>query len=239
MNKRNWIESLTLGLLLALGIVGAALVLSDGLTRFKALERSVTVKGLSEREVMADVAIWPIKFNLASNDLNELYSSLQEKNELIVAFLLGQGFQSEDISLSSPSIVDKQAQGYGDTERARFRYSGTSTITVYSDKIDRVRQSMTRLPELGKQGIVIAGQDYGSRTEYLFTRLNDIKPAMVEEATTNAREVAAKFAQDSSSRLGKIRQASQGQFSISDRDSNTPYIKKVRVVSTIEYYLSD
>ena len=98
---------------------------------------------------------------------------------------------------------------------------------------------MTRLVELGKQGLAIAGADYEARTQFLFTRLNDIKPDMIEAATRNAREVATRFAQDSDSRLGKIRRASQGQFSIDDRDSNTPHIKKVRVVSTVEYYLSD
>jgi hypothetical protein len=102
-----------------------------------------------------------------------------------------------------------------------------------------VRNAMKGLAELGKQGIVFSGGNYESRTEYLFTRLNDIKPAMIEEATTKAREVAQKFAEDSGSRLGKIRRASQGQFSISDRDRNNPHIKKVRVVSTVEYYLSD
>ena len=100
-------------------------------------------------------------------------------------------------------------------------------------------QAMRRLTELGKQGIAIAGEDYGVRTEFLYTALNDIKPAMIEEATRNAREVAAKFAQDSESRLGKIRTANQGLFSIQDRDSNTAHIKKVRVVSTVEYYLVD
>ena len=98
---------------------------------------------------------------------------------------------------------------------------------------------MTQLVELGKQGVAIAGADYEARTQFLFTRLNDIKPDMIEAATRNAREVATRFAQHSDSRLGKIRRASQGQFSIDDRDSNTPHIKKVRVVSTVEYYLSD
>ena len=92
---------------------------------------------------------------------------------------------------------------------------------------------------LGKKGVVLAGNDFQNRTEYLFKRLNEIKPAMIEEATRNAREVAEKFAKDSNSRLGKIKQARQGQFSISDRDKNNPHIKKVRVVSTIEYYLAD
>jgi hypothetical protein len=98
---------------------------------------------------------------------------------------------------------------------------------------------MNDLAELGKSGIAISGQDYETRTEFLFTNLNEIKPIMIEEATRNAREVAEKFAKDSGSKLGKIKKASQGQFSITDRDSNTPHIKKVRVVSTIEYYLSD
>jgi hypothetical protein len=98
---------------------------------------------------------------------------------------------------------------------------------------------MSRLVDLGKQGIALTGGGYQEQTEYLFTRLNEVKPAMIEEATTKAREVAQKFAQDSNSRLGKIKQASQGQFTISPRDKNNPHIKQVRVVSTIEYYLSD
>jgi hypothetical protein len=98
---------------------------------------------------------------------------------------------------------------------------------------------MGALPELGKKGIVITGGNYQNQTEYLFTRLNDVKPEMIEEATRKAREVAVKFAADSNSTLGKIKQASQGQFSIKPRDKNNPHIKKVRVVSTVVYYLSD
>ena len=98
---------------------------------------------------------------------------------------------------------------------------------------------MKKVVELVKEGIAISGQDYKNKTEFLFTDLNKIKPAMIEEATKNAREVARKFAKDSGSRLGKIKNASQGQFSINDRDTSTQYIKKVRVVSTIKYYLSD
>jgi hypothetical protein len=136
-------------------------------------------------------------------------------------------------------MVDRQAQAYANAPDIKFRYAATSTITVYSTKVDQVRNAMTQLVELGKQGLAIAGADYEARTQFLFTRLNDIKPDMIEAATRNAREVATRFAQDSDSQLGKIRRASQGQFSIDDRDSNTPHIKKVRVVSTVEYYLSD
>ena len=113
------------------------------------------------------------------------------------------------------------------------------TVTVYSTDVEGVRKVMGRLVDLGKQGIALTGGDYQNQTEYLFTRLNEVKPKMIEEATTKAREVAEKFAADSRSRLGKIKQARQGQFSIAERDKNNPHIKKVRVVSTIEYYLSD
>ena len=148
------------------------------------------------------------------------------------------GFSDAEISVSSPSIVDRQAQGY-DSSRIQFRYSADVTISVYSPRVDQVRETMKKLLDLGKKGIAITGQEYDAKTEYLFMGLNRIKPEMIEEATKNAREVAEKFAKDSNSRLGKIRRASQGQFSITDRDSNTSHIKRVRVVSTIEYQLSD
>jgi hypothetical protein len=197
------------------------------------------VKGLSEREFPADVAIWPVKFSEANNDLNQLFSALQAKNALIVAFLKESGFGDEEISVSAPAIVDKQAQGYGDAQKIPYRYTGNSTITVYTKKVETVLKSMKGLIELGKKGIAISGQDYNAKVEFLFTKLNDVKPQMIEEATKNARETAEKFAVDSKSKLGKIKNANQGQFSINDRDSNTPQIKKIRVVATVEYYLSD
>lgn len=239
MQGRNVGGAFVLGVFLCAGLIVLGTILSRGIMTVKALERTVTVKGLSEREAAADVAIWPIKFNEVNNDLNELFSSIQSKNALVVSFLKESGFKDEEISVSVPAIVDRQAQGYSDAARMPFRYSGSSTITVYSGNVEAVRKTMNRVTDLGKKGIAIVGQDYQTRTEFLFTRLNDLKPAMIEEATRNARDVAEKFAKDSDSRLGKIKRASQGQFTISDRDSNTPYIKKVRVVSTVEYYLSD
>ncbi len=239
MNKSSAPAALLLGGLIALGLGALGYQLADGLLRFKALERTVNVKGLAERELPADVAIWPIKFSEADNDLGALYATLQRKNGLISAFLEQAGFAKDEIGVSAPAIVDRQAQSYGDASRAEFRFTGSSTITVYSNQVERVRNAMRGLVELGKQGVAIAGEDYGSRPEFLFTGLNAIKPAMIEEATTNAREVAEKFARDSASRLGKIRTANQGLFSIQDRDTNTPHIKRVRVVSTVEYYLVD
>jgi hypothetical protein len=228
-----------LGAFLCAGLIGLAHLATGAVMQVKALERSVTVKGLAEREVPADVAIWPIRFNEAGNELVPLYEAIQRQNALVIAFLREQGFEDAEISVSAPAITDRLAQTYAGAGELKFRYAATSTITVYSLNVDRVRSSMTRLVELGKRGVAIAGADYEARTQFLFTGLNDIKPEMIEAATRNAREVAAKFAEDSDSRVGKIRRASQGQFSIQDRDSNTPHIKKVRVVSTVEYYLSD
>ncbi len=232
-------EAAILGVLICIGLILLGVFASQGVVRLRALDRVVTVKGLSEREVPADIAIWPIKFSDAGNDLGALYAGIQRKNTLVVAFLKDNGFGDDEITVSVPSINDRQAQGYGGSQPSEFRYYGSSIITVYSMQVEAVRQAMSKLVDLGKQGIAISGQEYDARTEYIFTGLNDIKPEMIEEATKNAREVAEKFAADSQSRLGKIRTAQQGQFSINDRDSTTPHIKKVRVVSTITYYLSD
>jgi hypothetical protein len=239
MDSRRITEATILGAFLCAGLVILGFLISGGVVKLRGLDRTVTVKGLSEREVPANIAIWPIKFAIADNDLAALYSVLQEKTDIIIEFLNQSGFTDDDISVSPPAITDRQAEGYLDSSKIKFRYTANSTISVYSDKVDAVRTAMKNLLELGKQGIVIAGQDYEARTEFLFTNLNEIKPAMIEEATKNARQVAEKFAKDSNSKLGKIKKARQGQFSINDRDTNTPFVKKVRVVSTLEYYLSD
>ena len=239
MSNRRIGEAFILGGLLCIGLAACGYFISEAVTRIKAAERTVTVKGLSEREVSANIAIWPIKFSVADKELASLFSKIQRNNSLIIRFLKTHGFKDPEISISAPAITDKQAQGYADPNKIKFRYSGSSTITVYTKNVELVRGTMKNLVELGKAGIAISGQDYNSKTEFLFTGLNKIKPEMIEEATKNAREVAQRFAKDSQSTLGKIRHARQGQFSIRDRDSNTPYIKKVRVVSTVEYYLSD
>jgi len=228
---------LGLSLVIGLGILG--FFVQKTAMKFKEYERVVTVKGLSEREVAADTVIWPIQFTLADNDLPTLFTTLEQQSQRVVDFLAKQGIEKSAISFSSPAVIDKKAQQYGGDTQVEFRYLATQTLTVYSSQVELVRQAISQLGQLGKQGIVFNQDGYSNRVEYFFSRLNDIKPDMIEEATKQAREVALKFAKDSQSQLGKIKQASQGQFSIVDRDNNTPYIKKIRVVSTVEYYLSD
>lgn len=239
MQQTNRAMATILGVCLILGFTSLGLLLGKAAIDYKQLDRSVTVKGLAEQEYEADRVIWPISFTQASRQLPELYATIEHNSALIKAFLVKNGVADDEISFSAPAITDKLAQQYGDNSRAEFRYTASQTVTVYSSNVSGVRDVMSQLSELGKEGIVFTGSNYDSRTEYLFTRLNEIKPVMVEEATCKAREVAQKFATDSASRLGKIKRASQGQFSISARDRNNPHIKKVRVVSTVEYYLSD
>ncbi len=239
MNTKKTLEATILGAFLCAGLIILGYLLSTGAVRIKGMDRTVTVKGLAEREVHANIAIWPLKFNEANNDLNQLYSEIQKKSEMIIDFLKKNGFSDSEISISQPAILDKQAQGYGDTSKIKFRFTASTTITVYTEKVSNVIKSMTKVVQLGKHGIALSGQDYQNKSEFLFTDLNRIKPEMIAEATKNARQVAVKFAKDSNSKLGKIKKARQGQFSIRNRDSSTHHIKKVRVVSTIEYYLSD
>ncbi len=239
MNTHSNLGRAWLGLCLLVGLVGLGLVLGRAAVDVKAFERSVTAKGLSEREYAADVVIWPVTYAVASNDLESLYATLENHGERIAAFLAASGFARQEITMAPPVITDKSAQAWGDAQGAPFRYVATRNVTVYSERVAEVRAAMNAILDLGREGIVFAGDPYVNRVEYLFTRLNEVKPAMVEEATRNARDVAQKFAQDSDSRLGKIRRASQGQFSIEPRDTNNPHIKRVRVVSTVEYYLAD
>ena len=228
--------------LLSACVIAAALVvlglsLRSGIVAFKNLDRVVSVKGLAEREVQADKFTWPLVYKELGNDPPDMYNIMEQQNKRVVAFLKSAGITDSEISVNPPVIADRQADNYGN-EIMNYRYKATSVITVTSSNVDKVRQLMSRQADLMKQGIAIVSEEYGSNSvEYEFTKLNEIKPEMVEEATKNARATAEKFAADSGSGIGDIRTASQGQFSIDDRDSNTPYIKKVRVVSTIEYNL--
>ena len=225
--------------IIALAIVVFGSFIQNSLARFVNKERVVTVKGLSEREMPADKVTWPLVFKELGNDPAEIYRSIERKNEVLVSFLQEQGLGTKEIMVNAPDIKDRFADSWSQ-EQITNRYVATSVIIVTSSKVELVRSIMQKQAQLMKMGIALITEDYGKNTvKYEFTRLNDIKPEMVEESTKNARATAEKFAEDSDSELGKIRRATQGQFSISDRDNNTPHIKNIRVVSTIEYYIND
>ncbi len=225
-------------LIIAIALVIMGLLLKHGIDGFSGRDRTVNVKGLSEMEVPADKVTWPLVYKEIGNNLQDLYVRINRNNKTLVDYLISNGISEEEIGINAPEIIDMSAERYSTTP-APYRYNVTSVITVSSTKVDLVRKLIADQGELLKQGIAITGGEYRYNTVYSFTGLNDIKPQMIEEATRNARAAAMKFAQDSGSKLGKIKNASQGQFTISDRDENTPYIKNVRVVSTVNYYLKD
>lgn len=227
------------GVCFLVGMLILGFFLNSAVQTFRSFDRTVTVRGLAEQEHLADVVIWPIQFTLASNDQEDIYLQLDRNTGLVVDFLKERGVEEAEISVDVPNVTDRSAQRWGGDAGSGFRYVASQSVTVYSGRVGEIRSVMREIGELGKQGVIIGGDDYQFRTEYLFTDLNDIKPEMIEAATIEARKVAEKFADDSDSQLGKIKTASQGQFSITDRDRNNPHIKNVRVVSTIVYYLVD
>ncbi len=227
-----------LGVLLGLGIAVAAGIFGNAFIRARAGDRFVSVKGLAEREVDADLAIWPITFTETGNDLGSLQKAIDAKRDVVTAFLRRLGFTAAEISQAAPKIRDTQTETYGTKSETRYRYIAQITVLLRSENVARVKEAMEEAGTLVGQGVALAS-DWQGRTEFLFKGLNKIKPEMIEEATTNARSAAEKFAKDSGSRIGKIRNASQGLFSITDRDMNSPDRKNVRVVTTVEYYLID
>lgn len=226
--------------ILSIGLILAAFILGQSVVRFKKLDRSVIVKGLAEMEVDANLAVWPITFNEASNDLAQLQSTLERKQQIILSFLKEIGFSDQEITIGMINISDQKANIYGgNNQYIEFRYIGRAQMTVRTDQTARMNTAITRLTDLVGQGIVLNQDQYQSQVQYLYTDLNSIKPSMIEQATLNARQAAEKFASDSRSKVGKIKKATQGLFTIEDRDMNTPYKKIIRVVTTVEYYLVD
>ncbi|MBR1868464.1 MAG: SIMPL domain-containing protein [Bacteroidales bacterium] len=224
------------GLAIMAGLIMAGAMIPAAVGKFRAADRTVSVKGLCEREVPADKVIWPIKYKVVGDDLSSVITEIERKNAAITKFITGGGIPESEITISAPSISDKFTQEYGSNDRA-FRYVVTNTLTVCSTEVQKVLDLMGKQSSLLKAGIALEASQWDGAPVFSFEGLNDIKPEMIQEATRNAREVALKFAADSNSKLGKIRSATQGTFSIESRDSNTPQIKKVRVVTNVVYYL--
>lgn len=224
--------------ILAVGLLALGLCLRSGLKSIPDANRTVEVRGLATREVPADKVTWPIAFKLVGNDLPEVYDQVSSTNNVIVKYLKDNGIPAEEISVGAPQVNDLSTDRYN-TQPIPYKYSVSSVVTVSSKQVDKVHQLIQRQGELLQRGIAIQTDQYSNPITYEFTGLNTIKPEMIAEATKNAREAALKFAEDSQSKVGKIRSARQGQFSIEDRDAYTPYIKEVRVVTTLTYFLED
>lgn len=223
--------------ILALGLLALGLCIKCGMSSFTDRNRVVSVRGLAEKEVKANKVTWPVVYKLVGNELTGLYTQIESTNATIIDYLTTNGLSKDEITVDAPDINDLQANAYSN-DNIRYRYTLTQVITVTSEQVDLVRKLINRQGELLKKGVAIVS-DYQYNTTYEYTELNSIKPDMIAEATQKAREAAEKFAEDSGSRIGKIKDAQQGQFSINDRDPYTPFIKNVRVVTYINYYIED
>ena len=239
MRSRLTAAAAILGALVGIGLASAGYFMGEALKVARSSERFVTVRGFAERNVESNLVIWPITFRDTGNDLVELQKTVDSHKSYVKAFLAESGFRPEEVSEMPPQVTDLKAQTYGDGQKRDYRYIATATVTLRTPDVKAAKKAMDNSGKLVLQGIVMAEQDYARSTEFLFTSLNDIKPAMIAEATKNARQAAEQFARDSGARVGNIRQASQGLFTIEDRDKGSPDHKKVRVVTTVEYFLAN
>ena len=239
MEKKQFVrESAIIAAGILLGLFTLGVSLKSAIDRFTDKDRRVTVKGLAEKEVDADKVTWPIQTKEIGNDLPALYSKINSTTAAIKRFLTSNGIKESEISVNAPTVIDLNAERYGENNRS-YRYNITSTIIVTSQNVKLVRSLIARQGELLPQGIAIVDGGYENPIKYEFVAFRDMKPEMMTEAIKNAEKTAQQFAENSNSKLDKIVNADQGQFSIDNRDENTSYIKKVRVVTTITYSLKD
>jgi uncharacterized protein len=227
--------SLVAAALVAAGLAAAGWFVGNGFLKARSADRFVTVNGLAEREVGADLVLWPLVFSVTAEDLETLQQRVEASAAKVRAFL-GERFTEEEVTVSAPRVTDREGER-GNSSRPMERYLAEATISVRSGKIQAVREAMQRSGTLVKQGVALI-RSYEQTTQYMFTALDRIKPEMIAEATRDARRAAQQFAEDSGSRVGAIRNARQGFFSIEDRDPFSPEIKKVRVVTTVQYALT-
>lgn len=221
---------------LSVGLIGAGALIGQGVVNARVGDRVVTVRGLSERDVVADLAILPVRFTATGEVLSEVQARIDADLATIRQFLAAQGYPADAITLGRLEVTDMQSREYGGHNGPRFILA--QTVIVRTTDVARVQTTTRSLNDLVRQGVVI--QDYNGPT-YVFTRLNDVRPEMIAEATASARTGAEQFAKDSGTPLGPIREATQGSFQILSRDetgdeSQSPD-KKVRVVTTVRYSL--
>ncbi len=226
--KKNMIQGTAI--VLAALVLGIFMVCT--VKTLKSYDDTVKVRGLCEKEVPADRVVWRINYNEKSNSLADLRAMVRDHNDIIVKKLRDGGFTDEEIKVGNANYEDRYTYA-SNTSTISFRYNVSQTVTVFTKNLDLVRKMQQTLEtDLVNQNILAS-----SWADYQYLGLNDIKPSMIAESLENARTAADEFAKNSHSRIGKMRTASQGYFEVEDLDENTPQVKKVRVVTTVEYYL--
>lgn len=218
--------------ILAIGVALAGMFVYLGIHQMASKGRAVVVKGLSTRDVQADYVVWPMNFELRGNDISSLYSDLGKVEQTARQFFVDRGFKESEMSRGNISIDDNWSSYYG--TRPEFHYTLRTSLIISTPDIERVIANQGCQSELLKKGVILQSNDWN--TDFQYNGLSELKPEMVQEATKNARQVAMKFAEDAQCHLGSIKQANQGQFSV-ESDTYQPWIKHVRVVTTVSYFL--
>jgi uncharacterized protein len=226
------------GIFIAAALIVGAWILGSAVRDFRSYDRYVSVRGFAEQEIRADLAYWPISFSVTGNDLQQVQKELDLGAHEVMAFLGRHGLDDAEISVSAPRITDQHAYGVSEQHRPANRFTAQGVITARTGKVAEVKKAMASAGELVSGGVVLI-HSYEFQPRFEFTGLAEIKPGMIADATRDARNAAQQFAHDSGSRVGAIRRASQGLFTIEDRDQFTPEIKRVRVVTGIDYFLED
>jgi hypothetical protein len=233
---------------LAIGLAAGGWLVGQGLARFKSETRTVTVKGLVEREVKSDQAVWTLGLRRASDTLADAHQRIATDRDAVLAFLKKQGFADAEVERQPTRTVDRFARDFGQNPGERFRYLVTTAVAVATSKVDLVRSASGATEELLKGGVILDGEDASGRANprYVVSTFNALRPQLLAEATRNARDIAGRFAADSGAGVGEIRSANQGSIQIFGTDGNdesapfsptsTP-VKKIRVVSTFEFAL--
>lgn len=244
--KTSGIWIVSIALVFSFGIGG--FLVGRSLQRFKTDDRSVSVKGLSEREVKSDLAVWIIQTRMANNDLLEGSKAIDAARNKVVEFLIQNEIKQEEITVEGIVVIDKKAQQYDNFQQGNaFRYLITQNFQIRSNNVDLIQKVSRMTGELLQVGVFLSHTDYGNPLQFYFTKLNDIKPEMITEATQNARKAAEQFAVENDSKLGQLKKANQGLFTIVDRTASlsvgeggyvsgtNDIMKKVRVVISAEY----
>jgi hypothetical protein len=245
MESRNVLPA---AIVLAAAIAAGGWLVGQGLSRFKSDTRTVTVKGLVEREVKSDLAVWTLNFRRASDTLAEAHQRVAADRDAVLAFLKDKGFAETEIERQPTRTLDKLARDFGQNQGERFRYVVTSSVEVTSGKVDLVRAATGATEELLKAGVILDSENQTGRANprYVVSKFNDLRPELLAAATKNARSIAEQFAADSGAKVGGIRSANQGTIQIFGTDGNdesAPFsptstvAKKIRVVSTFEFEL--
>jgi|SRR5690554_2959545 len=224
--------------ILSFAIIIAGYFIGNMKSKANQTNRDVTVKGLAIKQVAADVAIWPMEIKFSGNDLSHLYQEVQNQKEAVRSFFINLGFNSSEVNVGATNVFDRRMNTY-ESDYSGDRYILGAELTIRTNDIPLIQKAQSDIIDLIGKGILVTSKNEWRPIEYRFTGLNDIKPGMIEESTLNAEEAASKFAESTSSKLGNIKSATQGLFTINDLDMNTPEIKEVRVVSTVSFYLKD